>query len=399
MVSRDEKSDVKVKYCASNSDSEQAVGGTMYRSKIKSRKGSNKVPISESNYEISNIKLEQSMANSDLEQSESKITPKKKSTKRNHLDGDISADDFTPEKYIKNANKKSKRKTEAVDTETEEVNIKTENLNDLYIDEVNIVAESPSKKKHKIHQNSLKLETSESEVDKQHTEKASAKRRSKKSSTSECEFTFGSIKIKTESISGSENIQDEDHEKTNKLSQRKGNSKAPACSSNYDVEEESEDNTVKKKRKKHSKKSLIDIGEIKVEPEFEVIVKKEKSDNATENISQKSPPKTTSPKKKRKVELGDDITNETDQENVTHLKKSKVTDKNTKTHDVNIKTEKSITNHALDEDMSDADKRHNGKGKNRSKGLPQKHSNKSREFLSDTDFSDVEIKFETSVNS
>ena len=397
MGSRDEKSDVQVKYCASNSDSEEAVEGTMNRSKIKSKKGSNKLPILESNDKISNIKLEQSMANSDVEQSESKIKSKKKSTKRDHLDGDTSPDDFTADKYIKNANKKSRRRTKMVDTETEEVSIKTENSNDLYIDEVNIVAESPSKKKHKMHKNSLKLETSESEVDKQHTEKASTKRRSKKSSISECEFT--SINVKTEIFSGSENTQDEDHEKTNKLSQRKWNSKAPASSSNYDVEEESEDNTVKKKRNKRSKKSLIDTSEIKVEPAFEVIVKKEKSDNATEHISQKSPPKSATPKKKRKVEMGEDITNETDQENVTHLKKNKVTDKNTKTHDVNIKTEKSITNDALCEDMSDADKRHNGKEKNRSKGVPKKQSNKSREFLSDTDFSDVEIKYETSVNS
>ncbi|XP_076670044.1 RNA polymerase I subunit F [Andrena cerasifolii] len=385
MGSRHEKSDVQVKYCPSNSDSD-------------SRKGSNKLPILESNDNISNIKFEQSMANSDLEQSESKIKSKKKSTKRKHLDDDTSADDFTADKYIKNANKKSRRKSKMVDTETEEVSIKTENLNDLYIDEVNIVAESPSKKKQKIH-NSLKLETSESEVDKQRTEKASTKRRSKESSISECEFTIGSIKVKTERFSGSENTQDEDHEKTNKLTQIKWNSKAPANSSNCDVEKESEDNTVKKKRKKHSKKSLIDTSEIKIEPEFEVIVKKEKSDNATENISPKSPPKTTSPKKKRKVELGEDITNETDQENVAHLKKNKVTDKNTKTHDVNIKTEKSITNHALDEDMSDANKRHNGKEKNRSKSVSKKHLNKSREFLSDTDFSDVEIKYETSVNS
>lgn len=367
-------SNIKLERSSLNSDFEQE--GTP-ESKVKLKKKWNKSSDSEFIDRISNIKSEQS-TNNDLEQvveettTENQTKSKKKALKRRHSN-------------------------EAV------VNVKMEKLDEPYTDETNDTEEPSRKKKHKKHKHSVSLEIPEDDVNNSVTEQVSVKKHSKKSSISDSDFTIPSIKIKRERMtSGSENTQDEDHEEARKLpSQSSG--------SNYHVNEDGE-GKVKKKRKRHSKEVLLDKSMIKSEPEFEfedIIIKAEKldndyGDNAAGNMNQESDAKNateiTSPKKKRKSRLHNDVDDEeTDTKHILMSpKKAKETD--VQTHSAKIKKEKMVANSVSDEDAVNVEvqKMENEK---HNKSSPNKHLNKSRNSESKLDFSSVKIKTEMFANS
>ncbi|XP_054000574.1 transcriptional regulator ATRX homolog [Hylaeus anthracinus] len=352
---------------------------------------SNNVSNMESKNRVSKIKLEQDSESSTSEQivrenmSESKISLKKNSTKRKHADEtDNSADDFTVNKYIKSSSKKiSKTRTSDIDNTEPLIDIKTEKLN-----EVNVKTEdAPTQKQHRKRKHSVKAEVSESDTSIRKPEKTPVKRRSKTSSISESEFVFPHMQIKTEKV----NSEDENHVKTKKVLKKDSDLNISTCSSNYDAEEDANDNTIKKKRKKRSKKNLLDISEIKVEPEFDYsVVKEEVSDtatnnDATENIRENYDTDSSnrnSPKKKHKFNLNTVISD--DEEGLRNNRKLKV------------KAEKLITNVTSDDDERDSD---DEKQKKHSKKSPSKQLNKPRKSNSEFDFSKVKVKCERSSDS
>ncbi|OAD53725.1 DNA-directed RNA polymerase I subunit RPA43 [Eufriesea mexicana] len=375
----DSKSNIKKKYKIRNSQSEIDEDDNKKSITYLSNKILNESSTIKFKSNTSRIKVEHYAVNSDVEQiideniPESKHKIKKNSMKRQLLDdSDISVVDFSTEKYIKSSKDPSKRSSKR---------IKMEELNDSHIHEVNDIQESP-KKQHKKHKHSLKLETSESEMD-------NIKKHSKRASILDSDTVIQNIKIKKEKItSSSENTQDEDCVET-----KNSGLNTSICDSNYDVGHKN--NITEKKRKKHSKRAIIDTSTIKLEPEFEdvvikiepgfenVAVKIEKPENDSDNIIQDI-----------FSEHDDHIDNDEGhiKSNVKHLKKKKV-DKKVKIANVKVKTEKLLGTDVLDIDNSDVDVQNIPKRKQH-KSSPHKQLNKSRESESDIEFRNVKIKTE-----
>ncbi|XP_060811237.1 protein PFC0760c-like isoform X2 [Bombus pascuorum] len=335
--------------------------------------------ILESKDDIIKIKVEHNvLIGSDIESiPENKPKLERKSTKRKDLDdNDTSLADLNADKYIVNSRSINKRSSKK---------IKIEESNDKYTHEVSDDAQDSPKKHFKKHRDSLKLETSESD-------QVSIK----KSNILDPEVVFQNIKIKKEKdISGSENTQDEDYVEINKMSD---------LNTSYNVEDKN--NAIKKKRRKRSKE-VIDTSTIKVEPEFEDVIKIEygfeetaikvensnNNDDINEDVYSEQDVKatTSSPRKKHSVSLSDD----TNKSNIKHSKKKEV-DK--EIHSGKVKTEKFVAIDGSDIDNNDANLQNTEKKKKHSKRSLHKQLNKSREFESgnesEFDFRNVKIKTE-----
>ncbi|XP_076646153.1 RNA polymerase I subunit F [Halictus rubicundus] len=288
--------------------------------------------------------------------SESGSKSKKSSAKRKNLDEtDNSAEDFTADKYIRNSSKKTSRKHKVLDTDTNGVlsNVKVEQCNNRSLnDSLEVVEESPSKKKHKKQKNA-------------------------------------------------KNIKEED-----------------SAEISY---EENEDNASKKTRKKHTKKVLLDISEIKVEPTFEnVVIKIEKPDdtgsyNETTEKQVDHDVHTNRSKKrdsvnkelkvhKAKIKKEKSVSNTISDEDQQELKAHKVNVKMEKSvaysisdedqevvkvDQVKMKKEMFVTNIVSDEDQSDTHDQYIQKTKKHSKNSPRKQSSES-----EVDHSRVKVKIE-----
>ncbi|XP_068966118.1 transcriptional regulator ATRX homolog isoform X2 [Bombus flavifrons] len=344
--------------------------------------------ILESKDDIMKIKVEHNVViGSDIEIiPENKPKLERKSMKRKSLDdNDTSLADLNADKCIvssRSINKRSSKK------------IKLEESNDKYTHEVSDDAQDSPKKQFKKHRDSLKLETSESD-------QVSMKR----SNILDSEVVFQNIKIKKEKIiSESENTQDEDFVEINKMSEKDPD--LNTFSSTYDVEED-KNNAIKKKRRKHSKKVIIDTSTIKVEPEFEDVIKIEhgfeetaikvensnNNDDINEDVYSEQDVKatTSSPRKKHSVNLSDD-------NNRSNIKRSKKKEVDEEIHSGKVKTEKFVVIDGSDIDNNDANLQNTEKKKKHSKRSLHKQLNKSREFESgnesEFDFRNVKIKTE-----
>ncbi|KOC63019.1 DNA-directed RNA polymerase I subunit RPA43 [Habropoda laboriosa] len=266
------------------------------------------------------IKVEQLVENSDIEQATeesihgSKDKINKKTSKRKNLnDSNNSAADFSINECIpisKSSSKKRLKKPKASVSEAEEipVNVKTEELNGIDINETNNEIEESPKKRHRKRKYSVKLDTSENEVDGNINEMSV-----RKSSISDSEFISPNIKIKKEKVTSSENTEDENYVQKNNLLIKRDPELSPS-SSNYEIKVEDENNTIKKKRKKHSKNEITGMREIKVKPDFkDVVIKVENPDdgdvsgNAFWEEDRKSLSNFNTPQKKCKTNLDDNI--------------------------------------------------------------------------------------------
>lgn len=343
--------------------------------------------ILESKDDIIKIKVEHNVVTgSDIEIiSESKSKLERKSMKRKNLDdNDTSLADLNADKCIVSSRSINKRNSKK---------IKMEELNDKYTHEVSDDAQDSPKKQFKKHRDSLKLGTFESD-------QVSIK----KSNILDPEVVSQNIKIKKEKIiSGFENSQDEDYVKINKMSEKDPD--LNTSSSTYDVEED-KNNAIKKKRRKHSKK-VIDTSTIKVEPEFEDVIKIEygfeetaikvensnNNDDINEDVYSEQDVKatTSSPRKKHSVNLSDDT-------NKNNIKRSKKKEVDKEIHSGKVKTEKFVVIDGSDIDNNDANLQNTEKKKKHSKRSLHKQLNKSREFESgnesEFDFRNVKIKTE-----
>ncbi|XP_050580846.1 putative uncharacterized protein DDB_G0282499 isoform X2 [Bombus affinis] len=344
--------------------------------------------ILESKDDIIKIKVEHNaMIGNNIEIiSESKPKLERKSMKRKSLDDyDTSLADLNADKCIVSSRSINKRNSKK---------IKMEESNDKYIHEVSDDAQDFPKKQFKKHKDSLKLETSESD-------QVSIK----KSNILDSEVVFQNIKIKKEkNISGSENTQDEDYVEINKMSEQDPD--LNTSSSTYGVEED-KNNAIKKKRRKHSKKVIIDTSTIKVEPEFEDVIKIEygfeetaikvensnNNDDINEDVYSEQNVKATisSPRKKHSLNLSDDT-------NRSNTKRSKKEEVDKEIHSRKVKTEKFVVIDVSDIDNNDANLQNTEKKKKHSKRSLHKQLNKSREFESgnesEFDFRNVKIKTE-----
>ncbi|CAK9833321.1 DNA-directed RNA polymerase I subunit RPA43 [Anthophora retusa] len=302
----------------------------------------------------SDIKIEQLVANSDIEHSteegtsENKDKTKKKSSKRKILDdSDSSIANYSTENSKSSSKKSSKKnKTLLLDIKEPLVNFKTEELNGVDINETNNEVRESPKKRHKERKHSVNIHILESEVDR-NIKEMSVTKCSTKASISDCEFMPPNIKIKKERTTSSDNTEDENAVQTNKTLIKK-DPELNSFNYSHDIKIEDENNTIKKKRKKHSKDDVIDTREIKVEPEFRnVIIKTEKPDCEiiSENIHLEEDTKhwfnINSPKKKSKTNLNKSISN--DEENIKSPKKSLKNKAVEEMHSVKIKTEEFIS--------------------------------------------------------
>ncbi|XP_048263432.1 uncharacterized protein LOC100643241 isoform X2 [Bombus terrestris] len=344
--------------------------------------------ILESKDDIIKIKVEHNaMIGNNIEIiPESKPKLERKSMKRKSLDDyDTSLADLNADKCIVSSRSMNKRNSKK---------IKMEESNDRYIHEVSDDAQDFPKKQFKKHKDSLKLETSESD-------QVSIK----KSNILDSEVVFQNIKIKKEkNISGSENTQDEDYVEINKMSEQDPD--LNTSSSTHGVEED-KNNAIKKKRRKHSKKVIIDTSTIKVEPEFEDVIKIEYGfeetaikvensnniDDINEDVYSEQDVKATisSPRKKHSLNLSDDT-------NRSNTKRSKKEEVDKEIHSRKVKTEKFVVIDVSDIDNNDANLQNTEKKKKHSKRSLHKQLNKSREFESgnesEFDFRNVKIKTE-----
>ncbi|XP_031833864.2 RNA polymerase I subunit F isoform X1 [Nomia melanderi] len=329
------------------------------------KKTSKKLSNAGSKNEIRKIKLEgtENINGKHVKEeiiSENRSKLNKKSKKRKYSDEtDNSVEDLTVDKYMKNASKKTTEKETISNIDNNEiyVKVKTEPFNNYSVNEINDkVKETPNKKKHKTPK---KFENNQEEL---------------------CSESISTPKKTSESS-------------------------MYVSSSNFDNEEETENNIVKKKRKKHSRESLLDISEIKVESDYEdIIIKVEKPDDGyshnklNENFSNNSAEnvlKTTSPKKKHKTTLDNiSVNDETDHEVDMKYPKNRIfVDKDLKVQNIKIKKEKSVMNTESDEDQINKFNQKHEKVRN-SKNSPNKQSS-----VSQFDISKVKVKIERSTDS
>ncbi|CAK9796956.1 DNA-directed RNA polymerase I subunit RPA43 [Anthophora quadrimaculata] len=297
----------------------------------------------------SDIKVEQLVANSDIEQgteegtSGNKDKTKKKSSKRKILDDSDNSTANCSIENSKSSSKKSSKKNKTSPLEIKEtVNFKTEELNGVDINETNNEIRESPKKRHKERKHSVNIDISESEVDRSIKE-MSVTKCSTKANISDFEFMSPNTKIKKEKTTSSDNTEDENAVQTIKTLIKK-DPESNSFNDNYDIKVEDENNTIKKKRKKHSKDDVIDTRKIKVEPEFRnVVIKTERPDYeiVSENIHLEEDTKHSlninSPKKKSKANLDKSISN--DEENIKSPKKPLKNKAVEEMHGVKIKTE------------------------------------------------------------
>lgn len=393
---------------------------------------SKKLPVVESADAFSTIKLEHRAASSDIEQiaeenvDECKYKIKKLLLKRKHSDdSDTSFAEFTPDKYIKSLNspsKKSSRRNRTTPVENEEtpIYIKSEQLSNTSNSNINSDVQETPKKKHKKHKHSLKVEVSENEDT--DIGESSIRKRSRKSSMLDSRFEFQNTTIKKEKVTGSfESIINEYHTETNKIPGGDSVTNMYAHSSSYDLEEGDESSATKKKRKKHSKKSLMDISEIKVEPAFEdtvikvesafedTVIKVEKLDHVhddniiEETDSIRNSPKISSLKKEHQSEMLNNMDNEDEVDVKSNAKHSKKKTGDKEACRSKEKMQELAMDNGSDVDISDASLRASKKKKKHSKTSPHKRSSKSTKSESDIesefDFREVKIKTEKFTNS
>ncbi|XP_033338955.2 RNA polymerase I subunit F [Megalopta genalis] len=235
------------------------------------------------------------------------------------------------------------RRLSSVELEDEFKKIKSEistNISNNQIkEEIISENESRSKKSSAKRKNLDETDNSASDFATDKDIKSSHKKSSKKRKVSHTNINESLTNIKVESFNNhfvneiDDKVEESPSKKKHKKLKNVNNFKEEDCAeTSYNIDEENGTSADKKKRKKHSKKGILDLSEVKVEPTFEnVVIKIEESDDINTH--------------------NEIIGKQIDDVHIDQSKKRNFKDNELKVHKVKIKKEKSVPNTESDVDQ------------------------------------------------